>query len=153
MLPGPFDGLAEKQLLLRGTVSPFAAGVECIIPAPGVIAPMGAYDLRTLWNSEPVGRCADIGGAMSKPAVDEEPRPKFGCAGRDGASDMREPDWERECVYGAAESWRFEAEVERFMADAGMGIADRFGFRPPRVYGSCLWLAFVYILRGMKRRG
>ena len=70
---------------------------------------------------------------MSKPVVDDE-RPKFGCAGRAGARDMREPDCERECcVYGAAEFWRLEAEVERFMADAGIGIADRFGFRPPRV--------------------
>jgi hypothetical protein len=95
MLPGPFDGLAEKQLLLLGTVSP-GAGVECIMPAPGVMAPIGAYDLRTLWNSEPVGRCADMGGGMSKPVVDDE-RPKFGCAGRAGARDMRDPDCEREC--------------------------------------------------------
>jgi hypothetical protein len=55
-------------------------------------------------------------------------------------------------VYGAAESWRLEADVDRFIADAGIGIADRFGFRPPRVCGSWL-LVSVYIPQGGTGRG
>lgn len=54
----------------------------------------------------------------------EEDRWKFGCEGLPGASDIRDPDVERMCcpVGGACPKWF--CDVERFMAEAGIGIAD-----------------------------
>lgn len=54
----------------------------------------------------------------------EEERWKLGCWGLPGASDMRDPDVERMCcaVWGAWPKWF--CDVERFMAEAGIGIAD-----------------------------
>ena len=48
----------------------------------------------------------------------------MGCEGLPGASDMRDPDVERICcpVGGACPKWF--CDVERFMAEAGIGIAD-----------------------------
>jgi hypothetical protein len=63
----------------------------------------------------------------------EEDLWKFGCEGRPGASDMREPDVERMCcaVCGACPKWF--CDVERFMAEAGIGIADALLLIGPRV--------------------
>jgi hypothetical protein len=63
----------------------------------------------------------------------------MGCAGgrRPAARDIREPEWDRECVYApapeAAAPARLEEDVERLTAEAGTGIADTFAFIPPSV--------------------
>lgn len=49
-----------------------------------------------------------------------------------GASDMREPDAERTWVLGAP-FWRLWIEFERFIAEAGIGIADILALIPPSV--------------------
>jgi len=60
---------------------------------------------------------------------------KTGCDGLPGASDMREPDVVRMwlVVCGA---WRFDWDVDRFIADAGMGIAETLFETAPSVYRS-----------------
>lgn len=55
----------------------------------------------------------------------------MGWLGRPGARDMREPDAERICVCGAAD-WRLCTEFERFIAEAGIGIAE-LPLMPPSV--------------------
>jgi hypothetical protein len=63
----------------------------------------------------------------------EEDRWKLGCEGLPGASDMRDPDVERMCcpVGGACPKWF--CDVERFMAEAGIGIADALLLMGPSV--------------------
>lgn len=70
-------------------------------------------------------------------AADEERREKLGCEGLPGASDMRDPDVERTCwpVAGACPKWF--CDVERFMADAGIGIADTLLLIAPSVCACC----------------
>ena len=65
----------------------------------------------------------------------EEDRWKTGWEGLPGASDMREPEVVRTwlVVCGA---WRFDCEVERFMAEAGMGMAETLCETAPRVCSS-----------------
>jgi hypothetical protein len=48
----------------------------------------------------------------------------MGCEGRPGASDIRDPEVERAwlVVAGALPSWWFE--LDRFIAEAGIGIAE-----------------------------
>ena len=64
---------------------------------------------------------------MPARSLPEEDRWKLGCDGRPGASDMREPDTERtwEAVVVCGACWLIvAADVERFMADAGIGMAE-----------------------------
>ena len=56
----------------------------------------------------------------------------MGWFGLPGASDMREPDVERTCVFGPP-GWRLWIEFERFIADVGIGIADILALIPPSV--------------------
>jgi hypothetical protein len=63
----------------------------------------------------------------------------MGWLGRPGASDMREPDCERAWF---APNWpggccMFEIELERFMADEGMGIAEMLLFTGASVCANC----------------
>ena len=76
-------------------------------------------------------RCT-VEKAMSAKLPPEEERWKTGCAGLFGASDMREPEVVRMwlVVCGA---WRLFCDVERFMAEAGMGMAETLCERAPRV--------------------
>ena len=78
---------------------------------------LGAMDWR--WADEE---------PMSARLFPDEERWKFGWAGRPmpmpGARDMR-PPMGRPAI--------FEFELERFMADAGIGMPVRFVLRPPSV--------------------
>lgn len=60
---------------------------------------------------------------MSARLLPDDDRWKTGCAGLFGASDIREPEVVRTwlVVCGA---WRLDWEVERFMAEAGIGMAE-----------------------------
>ena len=60
---------------------------------------------------------------MSRFPPDEE-RWKTGCAGRFGASDMRLLDVVRLWLVVAGGWCRLFCEVDRFMAEAGMGMAE-----------------------------
>jgi hypothetical protein len=70
-------------------------------------------------------RCTD-GKPMSARLVPDDDRWKTGCAGRPPASDILEPDCERACVFRCT-------ELERFMADDGIGIAETLLLTEPRV--------------------
>lgn len=54
-------------------------------------------------------------------------------------SERRDPDIERACDCDAANApLRFCPEFERFIAEAGIGIAEALGLIPPRV-----WVIYV----------
>ena len=69
-----------------------------------------------------LGRCTVEKPRAARFSPDEE-RWNTGCDGRPGASDIRDPDAVRTwfVVCGAC---RFELDVDRFIAEAGIGIAD-----------------------------
>ena len=69
-----------------------------------------------------LGRCTVEKPKLARLSPDDE-RWKTGCDGRPGASDMREPDVVRTwlVVCGACRFW---FDVDRFMAEAGMGMAE-----------------------------
>jgi hypothetical protein len=69
-----------------------------------------------------LGRCT-VEKPISARVVPDEDRWKMGCAGLLGLSDMRDPETVRTCVVVCG-ACRFDCEVERFMAEAGIGIAD-----------------------------
>lgn len=46
---------------------------------------------------------------------------------------MREPEVERAWLFVFGACWRFEIEVDRFIADAGIGIAEALWLTVPRV--------------------
>ena len=70
-----------------------------------------------------LGRCTVEKPICARFSPDEE-RWKLGCAGRPGASDMREPDVLRAWFVVCGACCRFEVDVDRFIAEAGMGIAE-----------------------------
>lgn len=69
-----------------------------------------------------LGRCT-VDNPRAARLSPEDERWKTGCEGRPGASDMRDPDAVRTwfVVCGAC---RFEFDVDRFIAEAGIGIAE-----------------------------
>lgn len=54
----------------------------------------------------------------------EEDRWKTGWDGLPGARDMRDPDVVRTWLVVLGICWRFEVDVDRFIAEAGMGMAE-----------------------------
>jgi len=67
---------------------------------------------------------------ISARLVPEDERAKTGCAGRPGARDILE-----EACVAVKGAWAFcEDEFVRFMADAGIGIADTLWLIAPSVY-------------------
>ena len=71
--------------------------------------------------------------------VPDDERWKIGWLGRPGARDILEPDCER-AWFGAnwfPPSCMFEIELERFMAEAGIGIAEILLLTGPRVCATC----------------
>ena len=91
----------------------------------GVLVP-GAKLLRPfvlLRKFAVLGRCTVAEPKPSRFSPEDE-RVKLGCAGRPGASDMRDPLAVRTWFVVCGACCRFEFEVDRFIADAGMGIAE-----------------------------
>jgi len=126
-----FDCRALKTLLRRwvfgsklgagaGVWKMEAPGAKLFLPPPALLAPnMLLVELRwTEWKP------------WSARFVPEEERWKSGWLGRPGASDILEPDCERAwlAVKGAPAGCRLEMELERFMADEGMGMEVKLLF-------------------------
>ena len=63
----------------------------------------------------------------------EDDRWNMGCAGRPGARDIREPEVVRTWFVVCGACVKFEVEFDRFIAEAGMGIADTLCDTAPRV--------------------
>lgn len=70
-----------------------------------------------------LGRCTVENPIPAKLSPDDD-RWNIGCAGRPGASDIRDPDVERAWFVVCGAGPKFEVEFDRFMADAGVGIAE-----------------------------
>ena len=132
-MPGPVALLGLENTLLRLPNSPPGVCIPLAGVAPGItLFRMMLFD----------GRCALIGKTRSFATPAEDDRVKIGCAGLEGpppgAKDMRDPECERVCVNWLP-AWllacRLDWEVERFMADMGIGMADDvLPFIPPRVW-------------------
>jgi hypothetical protein len=80
-----------------------------------------------------LGRCTVAKPPMAARSLPEDERWKTGCEGRPGARDMREPDVVRTWFVVCGACCRFEFEVERFIAEAGMGMAETLLLMGPSV--------------------
>lgn len=119
--PNPADGRAEYTLLLLAVLSCPCSCIGCAgVLATGAklfLPPVLVMKFAVLWRL-PVEK------PISARFPADEARWKLGCVGLPGASDIRDPEVERMCcaVCGACPKWF--CEVERFIAEAGIGIAD-----------------------------
>jgi hypothetical protein len=70
-----------------------------------------------------LGRCTVEKPIFAKLSPDDD-RWNTGCAGLPGASDMRDPDVVRTWFVVFGTCGRLDCELDRFIADAGIGIAE-----------------------------
>lgn len=128
--PNPADGRAEYTLLLLAVLSCPCSCIGCA----GVLATGAKLFLPPVpvMKFAVLCRCT-VEKPISAKLPAEDDRWKLGCEGLPGASDMRDPDVERICcpVGGACPKWF--CDVERFMAEAGIGIADALLLIGPKV--------------------